>query len=432
MNFSVGNQSMNETSKLREKIESLPETTGIYLFKDTDGNTLYIGKAKSIKNRVKSHFSPAEGINTDVFITNNTAKIEFMLTDSEIEALLLEAELIKKYSPKYNIKLQDDKTYPYIIITEEDFPRVLIRRVRKKEELKKFRHYFGPFTDVGAIKRTLNFLFKLFPICSCYPQRKQRIRPCLKYQLKKCSAPCVEKITQEDYLKNILNIELFLEGKKKDLLEEFKQSMQQASDNLDFETAALLRDHIWALEKTIINQKVISAEPEESLGIVELKEILDLPNEPRRIEAFDISNLSGTDPTGSLVLFINGKPSKGGYRRYKVRITPEPNDIAMIEEVLERRFKRLIAAEDPIPDLVIIDGGKPQLNTAIEVLSKLNLTIPVIGLAKRFEHVFKPNRPNPIVISPDSPALFLLQRVRDEAHRFALKYHHILRRKHIG
>ncbi|HUY00678.1 MAG TPA: excinuclease ABC subunit UvrC [Candidatus Deferrimicrobium sp.] len=423
---------MNQEIKayIRDKIEELPDISGVYIFKDSDDRVLYIGKAKSIKNRVKSHFSTTTNVNTESFIVNNTEKIEFIVTDSEIEAFLLEAELIKLYNPKYNINLKDDKSFPYIIITQEDFPRIIVKRIRKETELKDFKRFFGPFTDVGAVKRTLNFLFRIFPVCSCENPRKKRIRPCLKYQLKRCSAPCVEKISREEYLKNLTNIELFLEGKKREIIEEFKRQMKAAAENLEFETATLLRDHIWALEKTIINQRIIDNEPEFSLGMKELKEILNLNEDPLRIEAFDISNLSGTDPTGSLVLFLKGQPNKNGYRRFKIRTVVGANDVAMMGEIIERRYKRLLKEKQLLPNLIIVDGGKPQLNVASEILSNLGLNeIPIIGLAKRYEHVFQPGLGDPIIISPDSPALFLLQRIRDEAHRFALKYHHLLRKK---
>jgi excinuclease ABC subunit C len=421
-----------QTLDLKQKIEEIPDTTGVYIFKDAEGKVLYVGKAKSLKNRVKSHFSETDILGTDALIISHVNDINFMTTDSEIEALLLESELIKQNKPKYNVRLQDDKSFPYFIITDEEFPRVMIHRIREESELQKYRQYFGPYTDVKAIKQTLAFLLKLFPVCSCKTPRKKRSRPCLKYQLKKCSAPCVGAIGQAEYLKNISNIELFLDGKKQDLIEEFRKQMQQASDRLDFERATILRDQIWALEKAIINQKVISSELSISLGVRELQEILNLHQLPARIEAFDISNISGTDSTGSMILFLNGQPLKSGYRQYKIRSIAEPNDVAMMGEVIERRYGRLIKEQKPLPNLIVVDGGKPQLNIAYRILTELGLNeIPIIGLAKRFEHVFKPDNPNAIIISPDSPALFLLKRIRDEAHRFALRYHHILRKKRV-
>jgi len=419
-------------TELRERIEALPDATGVYLFKDAERRVLYIGKAKSLKSRVKSHFAGGDDYGTDAFIINRTDEISFMTTDSEIEALLLESELIKQHKPRYNVKLQDDKSFPYLVITDEEFPRIIIHRIREGVELQNYRRHFGPYTDVTAIKQTLNFLLRLFPVCSCKTPRKKRTRPCLKHQLKKCSAPCVGAIERAEYMKNIANIELFLEGKKRELIDELKQQMQGASERLDFEMAALLRDQVWALEKTIINQKVISAELSISLGLHELQEALGLSELPARIEAFDISNISGTDPTGSMILFMNGQPLKSGYRHFKIRTIPEPNDVAMMGEVIERRYSRLVQEQKPLPNLIIVDGGKPQLNISKRILTELNLmAIPIIGLAKRFEHVFKPDTPNPIIISPDSPALFLLQRIRDEAHRFALRYHHILRKKRV-
>ena len=422
MNQGVGNS-------LKDQIKDLPDSTGVYLFKDVKDNPIYIGKARSIVSRIKSHFVLTADSLNEKLILDNAKKIDYITTDSEIEALLLESELIKRYQPKYNLREKDDKSFPYILITEEKFPRVFVDRVRDETDLQSYRRFFGPFTSVKAIKLTLNFLFKLFPVCSCVRRRKKQPRPCFKYQLKKCLAPCVKEIEREVYIRNLENIESFLDGKRKEIIEKFKMMMKEAADNLNFEAAAKLRDQIWALEKTIINQLVISSDSEVSLGIVELQEILDLPREPMRIEAFDISNLMGTDPTGSLVLFVNGQPMKNGYRRFKIRTVEGANDVAMMGEVVERRYTRLIREKKPLPDLIVVDGGKPQLNITHKILTKIKLKIPVIGLAKRFEHVFKPGEREPIVISPDSPALFLLQRVRDEAHRFALKYHKLLRKK---
>ena len=212
--------------ELRQRIEGLPDATGVYLFKDEEGRVLYIGKAKSLKNRVKSHFAAGNDYGTDSFIINRTNEISFMTTESEIEALLLESELIKQYKPRYNVKLQDDKSFPYLLITDEEFPRVIIHRIREGTELQNYRRYFGPYTDVTAIKQTLTFLLRLFPVCSCNTPRRKRTRPCLKHQLKKCSAPCVGAIDRADYMKNISNIELFLEGKKKELIDELRQQMQ--------------------------------------------------------------------------------------------------------------------------------------------------------------------------------------------------------------
>ncbi len=424
---------MNQEVKTRLKgqIQELPDSTGVYLFKDAEDNAIYIGKAKSIINRIKSHFTITENNLNNKLILENTKKIDYILTDSEIEALLLEAELIKKYQPKYNTRIKDDKTFPYILITEEEFPRVIVQRIRDASKLKLYRRHFGPFTSVKAIKYTLNFLLKLFPVCSCYKRRKKQTRPCWQYDLHKCPAPCVKEVKHLEYMQNLENIELFLDGKKNAIIEKFKHLMKETAENLDYETAADLRDHIWALEKTIINQRVISSDSEISLGVVELKEVLALPKKPKRIEAFDISNLSGTDPTGSLVLFVNGQPMKDGYRRFKIKTIQGANDVAMMGEVVERRYKRLIRDKVTLPDLIVVDGGKPQLNIAKKIITRFKLNIPVIGLAKRLESVFKPDVPDPILISPDSPALFLLQRVRDEAHRFALKYHRLLRKKRI-
>lgn len=416
---------------LKGQIENLPDATGVYLFKDSRGTIIYIGKARSVRNRVRSHFNPGGGELNQSLLPKSISDIDYILTESEIEAVLLEADLIKKYLPRFNVRIKDDKSFPYILITDEEYPRIIVKRTRKENELAAYKHVFGPFINVKAITRTLNFLFKIFPVCSCAKPRKKRVRPCLKYQLKMCPAPCCEKTERTEYLNNLNNIVLFLEGRKKEMIETFKLQMKGAAERLEYETAANLRDLITALEKTIINQRVISTEADISLGTIELQEVLELPQKPERIEAFDISNLSGTDPTGSMVLFIGGKPMKSGYRRFKIRSVDGANDVAMMGEVLERRYRRMKNEKLIPPDLIIVDGGKPQLNIATKILTNLGLKMPVIGLAKKFEHIFKPNTSEPIIISGDSPALFLLQRIRDEAHRFALRYHQLLRKKRI-
>ncbi|MHA1267725.1 MAG: excinuclease ABC subunit UvrC [Candidatus Helarchaeota archaeon] len=417
---------------LRAQIAELPDATGVYFLKDGENKILYIGKAKSLRKRVKQHLVPAAAEADLESLGRKIEKIEYILTDSEIEALLLEADLIKKYQPLFNIRVKDDKSFPYILITEEEYPRVIIRRIRNKEEFRKYRRVFGPFTNMRAIKKTINYLIKLFPVCSCAKRPKKPARPCYKYDLKRCPAPCCMDVNKEEYIQNIVNIELFLMGKKKELIEDFKQRMAEAAETLEFELAAKMRDSIWALEKTIINQRVLESQDGEqdvSLRIRELQDALNLPTPPQRIEAFDISNLSGTNPTGSMVLFVNGNPIKSGYRRFKIKTVGGINDAAMMREVIERRYRRVIQENLEHPDLIVVDGGKPQLNIAYDTIRKLKLEIPIIGLAKRFEHIFVPGKSDPIILSSDSPALFLLQRVRDEAHRFALKYHQLLRKK---
>lgn len=518
--------------------DDLPLVPGVYLMEDAADRILYVGKAKSLKKRVKSYFRNDLDPKTRALM-KQFHHMEYMVTDTEKEALILESNLIKKHMPRYNIRLKDDKRYPYIKVTNETFPRVLITR----RVLDDGSYYYGPFPEATALRRLVKFLKALFKVRDC----KRMDGPCLNYQIDLCNAPCDKKITEEEYKKLVDNVSFFFEGKYDEIMGILKSEMEQAALNHEYEKATVLRDQLSSVEEVLEKQKmeftrsldqdvvasasdnelacvvvfsvregkiigkddflmsgaentseekIISAflkqyytgprhvpakiiipkevedkklieewlsekreanvsieVPSEGVeyrlvrmvsknaeiilnhqkevkgALLDLKKYLGIPRIPKRIEAFDISNISGKMAVGSMVVFENGAPKKKYYRRYKIQ-TEGPDDYAMMREMLERRYTGLLDDKGPSPDLVLVDGGKGQLNVATEVFNSLGVhDVPVIGLAKEFEHVFIPQTPSPLILPRDSEALLLLQRIRDEAHRFAINYHKTLRSK---
>lgn len=547
---------MNED--LKHTLKLLPDLSGCYLYYDKDGNIIYIGKAKNLKKRVKSYFNNSPKTPKTATLVSKIEKLEYVITDTEVEAFILEDQLIKKHKPKYNILLKDDKKYPYFLITDEEFPRILV--VRKKNLNPDKGHFFGPYTDIRAMYSTLDFLKKIFPLKQC-KQPKFKTRPCLYYDIGRCLAPCQNKVSSEEYKQLINKVELFLTGKQGELLKQLMEQIQKYSQNEEFEKAARLRDSYFDLQKTLERQKVVyestklnediisvlhdggifaivilliregrlidkksftfnveeadknefletffkdyysmlkldfpdkivasaleeldnKAVYEKWLEIISMKKIkisygktkagkelqkladknaedflkkakiqalidinndfnevgaylaekLKLNNFPYKIECFDISHIQGTNTVASGVCFINGLPKKNLYKRYKVKTTEgKPDDFKSMKEVLTRRFKRLGEEGWEKPDLIIIDGGKGQLSSVIEIVNELNIKgIDIVSLAKREEEVFLPNDSNSILLPRNSSALFLIQRIRDEAHRFAITYHRNLRSK---
>ncbi|MBM7624167.1 excinuclease ABC subunit UvrC [Sporohalobacter salinus] len=544
---------------IEKQLDNLPDASGVYLMKNKAGEVIYVGKAKSLRKRVRSYFQKSRNHS---FKTKALVKriddIDYIITDSEVEALILEATMIKKHNPKFNIRLKDDKTYPYIkVTTNEDYPRVFKTRIVKKDGAK----YFGPYTDVNAVHKTLKLLRDLFPLRDCkkdISQKEKKDRACLNYHIEKCLGPCVNNVDLDKYKTMVDEICLFLKGKQQDLIEELKEEMEQAADKQEFERAAELRDQIEAIKKITEKQKVVSSDfadqdviatshqddlacvqvmvvrngrlvgeedfimegtsveainetliaflkqyymnanyiPKEVLleieiedkeiiedwlndkrgsrvylrapqrgaknqlinmaqrnakynlkdyliksdyqkrkplkAVKELQTYLDLSQPPIRIEGFDISNIQGTDPVASLVVFENGSSKKGDYRRFKIKTVEGPDDFAMMKEVIKRRYSRLLEEDRKLPDLILIDGGKGQLNAALEVLDELGINDQaIIGLAKKKEEVFVEGKSDPIILPRDSEALYLLQRVRDEAHRFAVNYHRKLRSRRV-
>jgi len=408
----------------KKQKKNLPNKPGVYLFKDKNGVVLYVGKAKNLRKRVASYFSKSQEIKTAILLSK-TENIDYIITGSELDALILEEELIKKYKPRYNISLKDDKSYPYIKLTiNEEWPRLLM--VRKKQ--KDGALYFGKLRG-GMVREVLRLAKRIFPIrwCKETPLRMRK-QPCLYYHIGSCTGPCIEKTNKKDYRVLVESIILFLEGKMDKATAKLQQEMQKASDSQDYERAAYLRDRIKTLEK-IIEGKKLKKEPapRKIVEIKELKKVLKLKNDPMRIEVFDISNIQGSHIVASMVVFYGGLPLKNDYRRFQIRgVKGKANDVASIKEVIQRRYSGKLSKQLDLPDLILIDGGKPQLSAAAQGLSK---KIPLISLAKKQEEIFTLNQKTSIKLARQSDALKLLQRMRDEAHRFAITYHRLKRRK---
>lgn len=548
---------------LRETIKLVPEQPGCYLYYDATGEIIYVGKAKNLKRRVYSYFHKQHESPKTNILVSQIEKLEYIITDSEVEALILESHLIKKHKPKYNILLKDDKKYPYFLITDEDFPRIQV--VRKKNLNPDKGRFYGPYTDVGAMYATLEFLKKLFPLKQCKTPKFSN-RPCLYYHIGKCLAPCQGKVTPEEYQKLIHQVELFLSGKQTELLKQIQEQMQKYAETEQFEKAAKMRDSYLDLQKTLERQKVvyentklnediiavlyedgilaivimmiregrlidkkdftyfvdnidkteyfetffrdyytglklefpdriISKDLEEvgqkslyedwlkiisgkkvtinyakskykeiyelalknATNLLEnaklkkmaqirddfnevgsyLAEKLHLTNFPNRIECYDISHIQGTNTVASMVVFQNGLPKKTAYRKFKVRSTEgKPDDFLSMKEVLSRRLSRLGEPKWEKPDLIIIDGGKGQLSSVMQIVEGMGIKvgkdgIDFVSLAKREEEVFLPNQSESILLPRDSNALYLIQRIRDEAHRFAITFHRDLRSKKL-
>jgi excinuclease ABC subunit C len=401
----------------------LPKEPGVYIFKDKEKKPLYIGKAINIEKRVKDHFKLKNCSYKEKKLLEKTTKVESIRVDSEIEALLLEANLIKKYKPIYNEQWKDDKDYLYIKITSEEFPRVVSAR---KKSLVGAKAHFGPFPQASKVRTTLKTLRRIFPYSTCKPNQK---RPCLAYHLNLCPGVCSGQIGREEYKRNIRALTLFLQGKKTKVREQFSRQVRKNSKNLEFEEAEKTQRKIEALNYVTRPVRSTSEYLEEDIRSIREKEMMELAREvslekkPGRIECYDISNIQGRNAVGSMVVFTDGNPDKDEYRRFKIRKISGINDPAMIGEVLERRFKNPWAH----PDLLVVDGGKPQFGAAKKVMERLGLKIPVISLAKRLEEIYFGEEGRALRLPAKSNALKLVQRLRDEAHRFAITYHRKLR-----
>ena len=427
--------------KLQTQIKRLPMRPGIYQFLDKTGRILYIGKSGNIKKRVSSYFSkklvtsPAKHA-----LIKKIAKIKHEVTDSEIEALLLEANLIKKHRPEYNVILKDDKSYAYLKITlEDEWPTVSLSR-----EIEPGAKYYGPYTTGYALKETLKTLHRFFPyrMCKMRPSTSHSARAqaegsgsstevCLYGRLGTC--PCNGMIGNRDYKRMIKDLMGLLEGRKKKVLMRLKKELRTSNDPNKQERVNM---QILNLEKVLAHKQILGLEDKIEIDLGELAKELGLKKLPERIEGYDISNIYGQEATGSMVVFMNGESDKSRYRKFKIKTVKGISDTGMLKEVLERRFKRRPSAGSgssnwSLPNLIIIDGGRGQLNAALKVLKSYKLKIPVISLAKRLEEVYTKDRLRPLVLKRNSPALHLIQRVRDEAHRFALTYHKLLRKKKL-
>ncbi|HEX7363645.1 MAG TPA: excinuclease ABC subunit UvrC [Dehalococcoidia bacterium] len=542
---------------LKEQLKVLPDRPGVYLFKDNVGRVIYVGKASSLRHRVLSYFGTKNQLSDKLeHLVNRISDLDAIVTDTEYEALILENDLIKKYRPTFNVRLKDDKTFPYLKIdVKSDWPTVRItRRFHKDGD-----RYFGPFISAYSLRQTLSLIRKIFPFRSCNRTITGKdARPCLEYHIKSCVAPCIGAVSSEEYKELIKEVILFLEGKQEQVIQDLKNKMQEASQQLQYEKAALLRDQIRSVEQVIESQKIAvtirgdedvialaqtrdlayieiffirnnkltgrdyalldgirDEEPsqivtsfvkqyyssassipplillqyrvdepeiitrwlsnqrgasvelrvpsrglkkqllniveenarqglalyqakqskmiESALVLEELKDRLGLSHMPLRVEGYDISNIRGNQAVGSMAVFSKGLPKRAHYRRFRIKSVSGIDDYAMIQEVLKRRFKRSLSTDDNwsvTPDLILIDGGKGHLNAALEVLRELRInSIAAVALAKENEEVFVPGRSEPLNIPRTSAALHLLQRIRDESHRFAIGYHHKLRQK---
>lgn len=417
-------------SSLKEKLKSLPNKPGVYLFKDKSGVILYVGKAKSLRKRVSSYFKKPADIKTGILL-DRLYDIDYIIAGSELDALILEDELIKKYKPRYNISLRDDKAYPFLKLTvNEEWPRLFLSRRKEKDGAL----YFGRFQG-GMVRAVIRLVKKLFPIrwCKESPLR-MREQPCLYYRIGSCSGPCVRKIGRSDYMVLVQGIILLLEGKMDEALEKLKKEMEKASERQDYEQAAYLRDRIKVLQK-MMEGKELTKTPSPRLlsGVSELQRELKLDRLPMRIEAFDISNISGSNIVGAMVAFYGGLPLKSDYRRFKIKsLDKKPNDVAAIYEIVKRRYAGSLSKKMPVPDLVMVDGGIGQVNSGSRAAQEAKLKdLPLIGLAKKEERIYLPKRSRPLSLAKVSPALQLLQRIRDEAHRFAIAYHREKRSKSL-
>ncbi len=550
---------------LKEQVRALPEKPGVYLFRDEGNRVIYVGKAARLRQRVRSYFAPRNTLSIKTQnMVEKIARIDFIMTDSELEAILLESNLIKEHYPHYNVLLKDDKSYPYVKVSlNEDWPRLYFARRWEQDGAR----YFGPFASARSVRATITAVSKIFPFRTCTkPITGTDSRPCLEYHMHRCSGPCIGAAKREEYDNMIKQVLLFLEGKRKLVIRGLQSQMKQASRELQFEKAALLRDRLEAVHNIMESQKVISpgggeqdviamvadgdqacveiffirtgkligqeqfmlqgvrdeapaevtasfikqfygssphvpphillsnpptdialledwlterrgrnvtlnvaqrgkgkqlvemAQQNARLGmenwrikhlsepgminaaLKELQEKLQLPTLPRRVECYDISDISGTSAVGSMVVFDNDKFRKEHYRRFRIKTVAGTDDYAMMGEVLRRRFLRGEVKETApetdkkawtiMPDLIIIDGGRGHLGVALQVLQELHIArIPVIALAKEKEEIFVPGYSQPVVLPDNSPALHFLQRARDEAHRFALGYHIVVRRK---
>ena len=548
---------MNEN--LKQSLKLLPSLPGCYIYYNKDNEIIYVGKAKILKRRVMSYFNKKHHDSVKVqVLVSQIERLEYIITNTEVEALILESHLIKKHKPKYNILLKDDKKYPYFFVTDEDFPRIQV--VRKKNMNPEKGRYYGPYTDIRAMYSTLDFLKKIFPLKQCKTP-KFKDRPCLYYHIGRCMAPCQNKVTSEEYKSLVNQAELFLSGKQSELLEKLKTQMEKYAAEEQFEKAARLRDSYMDLKKTLEKQQVVyentklnediisllsedgifaivilmiregrlidkkdfiyeieeedkteffatffkeyynsltlgypdkivsnelenlgekalyeewleilakkkvkisygkSAQGKELQSLADknarvvldnaklkkmskirddfneigsyLAEKLHLKNFPHRIECYDISHIQGTNTVASMITFINGQSKKSEYKKFKINTTEgKPDDFLSMKEVLTRRLKHLGEKNWDKPDLMIIDGGKGQLSSVMEIIEELGVTgIDVVSLAKKHEEVFLPKQSNPVILPQNSSALFLFQRIRDEAHRFAITYHRTLRSK---
>ena len=431
-----------EKDGLIEKVKSFPTTPGVYLFKDAHGRVLYVGKSVSLRDRVLSYFRGGEAARGNItLMMERIADVDYVQTAGEVDALLAEQRLVKDLKPRYNVDLKDDKSYPYIEIqTRQQFPRVLVSR-----DISRGSKVYGPFTDVDGLRAAFALLQRVFRfrVCSLEiregDEKRRFYRPCLYYYIGSCLAPCAARVNRADYRTAVRRLCQFLDGRGTVVIKGVRKEMEESSRRLDFEGAAAKRDQVKALESLSKRQlfavpaHVGSIDFDAGKGLAQLAEVLGLEEPPRMIDGVDIANIGGKDCVGSIVTFVDGRPFKDGYRRYKIKHVKGQDDYAMIAEVVYRRYKRIREEGGIFPDLLLVDGGQGQLGAALEAIGALHATGArpkrVVSLAKREELIFVEGRAEPVELARTAPGLKVLQAVRDEAHRFAQAYHHILRDK---
>ena len=446
--------SAERIQSLRAKIALFPKTPGVYLMKDRQGRVLYVGKARDLRARVSSYFQDSADLLASrgpeiAHMAALAADIDFLDCETEVDALLTENRLIKDIQPPYNERLRDDKSFPYLeITTRGDFPGVYVTRKPQPKGTK----LFGPFTNVAGLRDAVNALQKVFKFRTCEleiradDERRRFFRPCLLHAINQCTAPCADRIGKQSYAADIQRLLKLLKSKRSVLLRQMQKEMNAAAAARRYEEAGVLRDRIKAISalalsgdvETDVQPEVFYIDPRA--GLEKLGRLLERDEAPRIIEGIDIATLQGEDSVGSLVCFIDGKPFKGGYRRFKIRSVAGMDDYAMIREVIARRYRHAAISAELYPDVILIDGGLGQLHAALEAFDRMESAIEaeggravkpamVISLAKREELIFVQARSKPIKLARNNEALRLLQQVRDEAHRFGQHYHHILRRK---
>jgi len=430
--------------EIRRKIKTFPTGPGLYFMKGPGDKVLYIGKAKNLRSRVASYFQPGGEIASArgpkiAEMLGKIKTVDFLETETEVDAVLKEARLIKDIRPPYNSDLTDDKTFPYLeITTGEDFPGIYTTRKPRP----KGSRLFGPFAGAKDLRQVMVELQKIFKFRTCNldirkddPKRKF-FRPCILYSIKQCTAPCADKIDKSEYKKIIMDLIKFLRSKRSTILRQLRKQMAEAAEALQYEKAAMFRDRIRLIERLDrrglpeedVQPEVFAADPTEAL--VQLRDLLQSTEPVRIIEGIDVANIGGAEAVGSLVKFIDGRPFKSGYRRFKIKTVKGIDDYAMIAEVVKRRYKYALRGEELWPDLVLIDGGLGHLHAAQTVLKQMNApAIKIASIAKREEQICLQDKNKPLKLPAHSPVLKLLQYVRDEAHRFAQHYFHILRTK---
>jgi excinuclease ABC subunit C len=442
----AANRQKDQFKSIRRKIKTFPTGPGLYFIKGPGDKVLYIGKAKNLRSRVASYFQPggeivtARGPKISEMLTK-VKTVDYLKTETDVDAMLKEARLIKDIRPPYNTDLVDDKTFPYLeITTSDDFPGIYITRKPRP----KGSRLFGPFASAKELRAVLVVLQKIFKFRTCNldikkdDKKRRFFRPCLLYSIKQCTAPCADKIDRLEYKKIITDLVKFLRSKRSTILRQLKKRMAEAAKAFEYEKAAMYRDRIRLIERLDrrgipeedVQPEVFAADPSEAL--VKLRELLQSTEPVRIIEGIDVANIAGSEAVGSLVKFIDGRPFKSGYRRFKIKTVKRIDDYAMIAEVVKRRYKYAMRGEELWPDLVLIDGGKGHLNAAEKALQDMNApAIKIAAIAKREEEIYLQSSAKPLKLHAHSPVLKLLQYVRDEAHRFAQHYYHILRRKKV-